>query len=309
MLFYGDNLEIFRRYGKDKSVDLIYLDPPFNSKATYNALFKTKDGQTKIKAFDDTWHWDMGTQQQYQEVVERGGSVADALRAFRVLLGTNDMLAYLTMLAPRLVEMRRVLKPTGSIYLHCDPTASHYIKVLMDAVFGSKNYKNEIVWHYTLGGVGKKSFGKKHDIIFFYTKTSKYKFYPDRVRIKRTEEVLRRIASGSEKATRSKTQDKRPIDVWEIQALNSQAKERLGYPTQKPLELVKKIILASSDEGDRVLDPFCGCGTTIHAAEELGRKWIGIDVARIAISLTKKRLRAVFGKGLGVKIKTHTPSG
>jgi site-specific DNA-methyltransferase (adenine-specific) len=305
MLYYGDNLDVMRRHVHDETADLIYLDPPFNSKATYNVLFAEQDGTgaaAQIKAFEDTWHWDVTAAGLFQDTVEAGGKTADALLAFRQLLGCNDMLAYLTMMAPRLVECCRALKPTGSIYLHCDPTASHYLKVLMDAIFGARHYLNEIVWHYSLGGVGKKYFGRKHDILLFYSKTKHYKFYPERVPIKRTDEVLRRISTGSKTATRATTEDKLPFDVWEIQALNAMAKERLGYPTQKPEALLEKVILASSDEGDVVMDPFCGCGTTVVVAEKLKRKWLGIDVTFIAINLMKERLRDKFGGRVNYRV-------
>jgi site-specific DNA-methyltransferase (adenine-specific) len=311
VLYYGDNLEVMRLHVADESVDLIYLDPPFNSKATYNVLFETKDGSaapSQIKAFDDTWHWDMVAAEQYHEVLSKGGAVANALRAFEILLGRNDMLAYLTMMAPRLVELRRKLKQTGSLYLHCDPTASHYLKVLLDAIFGAKHFLNEIVWHYSLGGVGKKWFGRKHDTILFYAKSSKYKFYPERVQIPRSDEVLRRIATGSEKATRSKGQKKLPLDVWEIQALNAMSKERLGYPTQKPLALLERIVLASSDEGDVVMDPFCGCGTAIVAAHKHNRRYVGIDITHLAIGLMRHRLQNTFGSEVDLTVKGEPES-
>ncbi len=175
-LYYGDNLDILRRYLKDETVDLVYLDPPFNSNATYNVLFAEQNGTqaaAQIKAFEDTWRWDLEAAREYEETVEAGGGVADALMAFRTLLGESNMLAYLSMMAPRLVELRRVLKPTGSIYLHCDPTASHYLKLLMDAVFGADNFRNELIWHY--GGRGAKAianqFPRNHDIVLFYSRS------------------------------------------------------------------------------------------------------------------------------------------
>src|SRR4030066_1291920 len=166
VLYYGDNLHILRRYVKDESVDLIYLDPPFKSNQDYNVLFAERNGSqaaAQIKAFEDTWHWDMSAARAFEEVVEQGGKVAQVMIAFRTFLGENDMLAYLAMMAPRLMEMRRVLMPTGSIYLHCDPTASHYLKMLMDAVFGARNFLNEIVWCYDTGGRATNSFPRKHD--------------------------------------------------------------------------------------------------------------------------------------------------
>jgi len=177
-LYYGDNLDILRRYIKDESVDLIYLDPPFNSNATYNVLFAQKDGSqssAQIQAFEDTWQWDENAVRTYEEEVEKGGPVADALRAFHLILGGSNMMAYLTMMAPRLMELRRVLKPTGSLYLHCDPTASHYLKVLLDMVFGAENYRNEIIWKRTNAkSLAFTNFAKNHDVILRYTKTSKW---------------------------------------------------------------------------------------------------------------------------------------
>ena len=183
----------------------------------------------------------------------------------------------------RLLVMKGLLKPTGSIYFHCDPTASHYVKALMDAIFGHENFLNEIIWHYQTGGVSKRWFGKKHDVLLLYTKSKDYKFYPERVMIPRTPEVIRRIKTGGENATRAKNLHKYPDDVFEIQALNAMAKERLGYPTQKPISLLRRITLASSDKDDVILDPFCGCATTIAAAHELERGWIGVDIAYHAI--------------------------
>jgi len=196
----------------------------------------------------------------------------------------------LCMMAPRLMEMRRVLKDTGSIYLHCDPTASHYLKLAMDAVFGPGNFINEIIWHYHTGGVGKRYYAKKHDIIFFYSKTNKYKFYPERVKIPRTEKALKRAQNPQGARITVENVEKMPEDVFEIQALNPMEKERTGYPTQKPEALLERIIKASSDEEDLVLDPFCGCGTTVAVAERLRRKWTGIDITYLAIDVIKKRL-------------------
>lgn len=297
-LYYGDNLDILRRHIKDESVDLIYLDPPFNSNATYNVLFGTKNGKdaaAQIKAFDDTWHWDMASAESYREVVERGGNVSRAMQAFRLLLNESDMLAYLSMMAPRLVELKRVLKPTGSIYLHCDPTASHYLKILMDAVFGADNFINEIVWHYHTGGASKSHYSRKHDIIFFYSKTEDYNFYAERIKIPRTKKALKRAQNPKGARISADDTTKLPEDVFEIQALNPMSNERLGYPTQKPEELLERIIKASSKEGDIVLDPFCGCGTTIIAAHKLNRRWIGIDITHLAIGLMKHRLQDTYG--------------
>ena len=358
-LYYGDNLDILRRYVQDESVDLVYLDPPFNSNQTYNILFREKDGSqsaSQIKAFGDTWHWDETAALSYEETVEAGGQVAEAMQAFRKLLGTNDMLAYMSMMAPRLVELRRVLKPTGSIYLHCDPTASHYLKLLLDAVFGPKNLRNEIIWKRTSGRKGVSQYGRVHDIIFYYSKTKRSAWNAPMVL--QSAETVRghdlmedeggvyrvsdfsgagqgppRIFGGRGKiappsgrhwmfdqdgvdrllsenrivfSARGKPRMKTYLkdlpgiavhDVWtDIKPINAAARERLGYPTQKPVALLERIIQASSNEGDVVLDPFCGCGTTVAAAQKLSRRWIGIDITQLAISLVRYRLRDSFGK-------------
>ena len=305
-LYYGDNLDILRRYVQDESVDLIYLDPPFKSDQTYNVLFQEKDGSqsaSQIKAFEDTWHWDEQAARSFEETVEAGGQVAEAMRAFRQLLGPNDMLAYLSMMAPRLVELRRVLKNTGSLYLHCDPTASHFLKLMMDAVFAGQNFRNEIIWHYQTGGASKRWFAKKHDVLFFYSKTDKYDFRPDRVKTARTEKAMKRARNPKGARIDAADETKLPMDVWtDVQALNPMEKERLGYPTQKPVALLARIIQASSDEGSTILDPFCGCGTTIVAAQKLGRRWIGIDITHLAISLIRHRLRDSFGEDCSFQV-------
>jgi site-specific DNA-methyltransferase (adenine-specific) len=174
VLYYGDNLDILRRYIKDETIDLIYLDPPFKSEQDYNVLFAEQNGSraaAQIKAFEDTWQWDQAAAKAYQEIVETGPQrVSQVMQGFRTFLGESDMMAYLSMMAPRLVELKRVLKPSGSIYLHCDPTASHYLKMLMDAVFGPENFQNEIVWCYKTGGATKRRFARKHDTLLFYGK-------------------------------------------------------------------------------------------------------------------------------------------
>ncbi|MCD6594143.1 site-specific DNA-methyltransferase [bacterium] len=300
-LYYGDNLEILRNrdWFPNGAVDLIYLDPPFNSKRAYNVIFKDKKGKyppSQIEAFDDTWQWSDETEEAMWELSKPPypAELYRTLDAFRVALGNNDMMAYLVMMAIRLLELKRVLKKTGSIYLHCDPTASHYLKIVMDQIFGVKNFRNEIVWHYQTGGASKRHYSKKHDIILFYSKTNSYLFHPERIEIARTKKALKR--AQNEKGARINKDDttKLPEDVFEIQALNPMAKERLGYPTQKPLALLERIIQASSNEGDIVLDPFCGCGTTVAAAEKLGRKWLGIDITILAINLIEKRMKDHF---------------
>jgi DNA modification methylase len=356
-LYYGDNLEVLQRYVKDESVDLVYLDPPFNSRQDYNVLFAEKDGSqssSQIHAFEDTWEWNIDAERAYEQIVEQGGRVADALRAFRTFLGGSDMMAYLAMMAPRLVELRRVLKETGSIYLHCDPTASHYLKILMDAVFGPQFFRNEIIWKRAdPKGHAFTRFPSTHDVILASgrgTETAwnpQYREYdedyirshysnieeesgrhytlsdctnPNRNRPNLTydwkgvtkvwrwtkERMQRAHDEGRLVYTKSGApRYKRYLDemmgtvvttVWDdIPFINSQAQERLGYPTQKPEALLERILKASSNEGDLVLDPFCGCGTTVQVAQRLNRRWIGIDITHLAIGLIKKRLSDAFG--------------
>ena len=359
-LYYGDNLDVLQRYVKDESIDLVYLDPPFNSRQDYNVLFAEKDGSqssSQIHAFEDTWEWNIESQRALQEVIEHGGDVADALRAFYTFLHGSDMMAYLAMMAPRLVELRRVLKETGSIYLHCDPTASHYLKILMDAVFGPQFFRNEITWKRTGGhNDARRKFGDQSDIILFFAKSDAsvfnrshtaysesylkshynqkepngrryrtdnlrsphprpnltydykgYKPHPNGWSVSR--ELMEKLdAEGKLYFPVSKDgriSVKRYLDempgapvgnLWDdIAPINSQAQERLGYPTQKPEALLERIIKASSNEGDLVLDPFCGCGTTVQVAQRLNRRWIGIDITHLAIGLIKKRLFDAFG--------------
>jgi len=318
-LFYGDNLDILQRYIKDESIDLIYLDPPFNSKATYNVLYQEKNGSdsaAQIKAFGDTWHWDEAAAQAYYEVVEGGGQVADAMRAFRLLLGDNDMLAYLAMMAARLVELHRVLTPTGSIYLHCDPTASHYLKILMDAVFGAGQFQNEVIWSYKRYTAASKRFQRLHDIILFYGKGESLVFNDIRIaygpKSAQADSHYKQDEDGRWFRWQKRkgqppykiylSEGRRLGDVWDIPHINASARERLGYPTQKPEALLERIIKASSNESDLVLDPFCGCGTTITVAQRLNRRWIGIDITHLAITLIKHRLYDAFGDEVSYEV-------
>lgn len=304
-LYYGDNLQILRQYIKDESVDLIYLDPPFNSNASYNVLFAEHTGSkstAQIQAFEDTWKWGEDSDQAYREIVERGGRASQALQAFRQLLGESNMMAYLAMMAPRLIELHRVLKPTGSLYLHCDPTASHYLKLLLDNILGIRNFRNEIIWCYRGGGSKQQDFGKRHDIIFRYSKTDTYNFYSDSVRIPyqaegigRKDDAMWGKHSGTNKIYKPNPLGKIPEDWWPINVINANDPERLGYPTQKPETLLERIIKASSNPGDVVLDPFCGCGTSIAVAQRLDRQWIGIDITHLAIALIKHRLETSTG--------------
>ncbi len=304
-LFYGDNLDVMRRHIDGESVDLVYLDPPFNSNANYNVLFAEQDGSrsaSQVKAFGDTWQWDQSAAAAYEEVVEGGGQVSQAMRAFRTLLGPSNMLAYLSMMAPRLAELRRVLKPTGSIYLHCDPTAAHYLKLLMDAVFGPELFQNEIIWHYQTGGASKIRFSRKHDNIFFYTKSKNWEFRGDRIAVPRTEKSIARAQNPKGARIAASDDTKNPNDVLTIQQMNPMARERLGYPTQKPEALLERFVLASSNPGDVVLDPFCGCGTAIAVAERFDRHWIGIDITCLATNLIKNRLIDAFGEGIDFSV-------
>lgn len=324
-LYYGDNLDILRRYIPDESVDLIYLDPPFNSNATYNVLFAEQNGTAsaaQIRAFEDTWHWDRAAEQAYREVVEQGPKkAADLLQALRQFLGQNDVMAYLAMMAVRLIELRRVRKPTGSIYLHRDPTASHYLKLVMDSIFGARNFRNEIIWHYKFRLMHNKyRFNRKHDVLVFYAKSDAHVL--NRVAEPCTREEVIRIRKqavymdeeGREwiwmLGPRGRSKNKKKYiddiiqegkalsDVWDIMPITSSAKERLGYPTQKPETLLERIIRASSNEGDIIFDPFCGCGTAVAVPERLRRRWIGIDITHLAINLIKRRLQDTFGDQL-----------
>ena len=359
-LYFGDNLDILRENVADESVDLIYLDPPFNSNATYNVLFRERSGQdsaAQITAFEDTWTWSIESEIAFQDVVTSGPEkLGDLLQAMRSFLGQNDMMAYLTMMAQRMAELHRVLKPTGSVYLHCDPTASHYLKLMLDAVFGNGNYKNEIVWKRSSAHNDSGTCGRTHDIIFLYTKDrlkltwnnqyqeydasyveSHYRRKTEDGRIYRTDNLTATSLSGggyeyewngvtrlwrSPRETMERLHNDGRIhytrngvaeyirfldempgvplqDLWtDLPPINSQAKERLGFQTQKPEALLERIINASSNEGDVVLDPFCGCGTAIAVAERLKRRWIGIDITHVAISLMKSRLRDTFNSDL-----------
>jgi len=319
-LYFGDNLDILREHVQDETVDLIYLDPPFNSKATYNVLFREKSGEgsaAQITAFDDTWHWGQESEYAYQEIVrESPKKLADLIQALRMFLGQNDMMAYLTMMAQRMVELHRVLKPTGSIYLHCDPTASHYLKLLMDSVFGRYCYCTEIIWSRSRGfkRSSARRFPHKHDTLFFYCKDPDRLIFHPQYRPHKPEYIKRFKKDASGRLYRddvNPTRGGRRIiyldDVkgdlvestwYDISPLNPIAAERLGYPTQKPEALLERIVQASSNEGDLVFDPFCGCGTSISVSERLKRRWIGIDITHLAVTLMRHRLNDTFGPEL-----------
>jgi site-specific DNA-methyltransferase (adenine-specific) len=309
-LYYGNNLMILRDHIASESVDLIYLDPPFQSGKNYNLLFQEQDGsksKAQIQAFEDTWHYDNESEKTYLEIRRTCNSkVVKTIDGFQGMLGTSDMMAYLVMMTIRLVELHRVLKSSGSLYLHCDPTASHYLKIVLDSVFDAKNFRNEIVWFYKdPSGKTIRFFRRKHDVLLFYSKSEDYTFNVDAIRIPYSEGTQKQIDNGVisfGRISKGNPLGKVQEDVWDISIINSQAKERLGYPTQKPKALLERIIKASSNENDIVLDPFCGCGTTIAAAQELKRNWIGIDITHLAIGLIKRRLKKAFGEDVKYKI-------
>ncbi len=289
------------------SVDLIYLDPPFNSNSHYNLPFKGKYKTARpVEAFNDIWFWGDEEETHLQDVSAdpRTRSLADIVRLAQIMergeggQKKRSLAAYLLNMAIRLMPMRRVLKDSGSIYLHCDPTASHYLKLIMDAIFGQKNFRNEVVWGYRTGGVSKKWFGRKHDVILFYVHSEKA---PYTFNLQKEPSYSTNSPPGFKEIQKHQDEYGRWYtlatmrDVWDINAIGRTSKERLGYPTQKPLALLERIIKASSNEGDIVLDPFCGCGTTVHAAEALKRRWIGIDISTFATGLIRKRIENSFG--------------
>lgn len=317
-LYYGDNLPILRNYVADNSVDLVYLDPPFNSKADYNILYKEPTGEpsrAQITAFEDTWHWTEETELIFQEIVkEAPAEVIEMMVSFRKFLLPNDVMAYLTMMCIRLLELKRVLKNTGCIYLHCDPTASHYLKILMDVVFGKKNFRNEIIWHYRKWPSGNRQFQRNHDCILFYSKSDSADRIFNKVDLmERTESTLKRfgkfkIVSGHDeegKRLPSQMEEEESLgvprdDVWDIGRVPP---IKQLFPTQKPELLLSRLIRASSNEDFVVLDPFCGCGTTIVESYKLRRKWTGIDITHLSINLIKWRLSDMFGLDAGTDYK------
>jgi len=377
-LYYGDNLNVLRDHIADASVDLIYLDPPFNSKRDYNLLFKSPKGQTseaQIEAFEDTWHWNRQAEDEYDQLVRgHNTQLSQLMQALRSFLGENDMMAYLTAMAIRLQELHRVLKPTGSLYLHCDPTASHYLKIVLDGVFGKENFSNEVIWKRTTTKndykQGAVNWPRVHDVILMFHKSTDetreagkfnqtfeeyeektietfYNFKDADGRRYRLSDltapgqgtrghpqyefkgVTRFWRYNKEKMEKLDAEGKiqfRPNggvprlkvyledapgiatgDVWvDVRGMHNLGHEMLGYPTQKPLALLERIIEASSNEGDVVLDPFCGCGTAVHAAQKLKRQWIGIDITHLAISLIEKRLKDAFKSNVdGLQFEIH----
>lgn len=370
-LYFGDNLEVMRQHITSESVDLVYLDPPFNSNRNYNVLFgkhvtDQASDAAQIQAFGDTWVWTHVTDQQYAALIQGGlpNQVADALAAMRMLIGENEALAYLVNMAPRLVELHRVLKSTGSIYLHCDPTMSHYLKILLDAIFGPDRFRSEIIWRRYGSHNDANGYGAIHDVILYYVKGKRFTFNkqftaydasyvanrfrftdadgrrwmeqnlsspnprpnltypytasngityqppvngwkvtPERMAELDKEGRLHYPAKASGRLRLKNYLDEGrgvPVqDIWsDIGSLGGTSPERLGYPTQKPVALLERILATSSNPNDVVLDPFCGCGTTIDAAVQLDRYWVGIDVTYIAIDLIEKRLRHTHGDGI-----------
>lgn len=387
-LYFGDNLDILRGGQiSDGSIDLIYLDPPFNSQAHYNVLFPTPSSEmatAQAGAFKDSWEWGDEANWAYQEVMRAGGTVARFVDALNTALKNSDMMAYLVMMAVRLRELHQKLRPTGAMYLHCDPTASHYLKVVMDGIFGPKNFRSEVIWKRSSSHNRAKRWGPVHDVILFYTAGDHYtwnrtfsdyeqKYLDDKYRHKDEQGRRYRLSDLTGPGTRTgdsgaewrgvnptdygrhwepphdralpswfefaegwselpvrarlellqeaglirwpnkvdgrpefrryfETAPGTPIQdvITDIDPINSMAQERIGYPTQKPISLLERIISATTNPGDVVLDPFCGCGTTIEAAEKLGRQWIGIDIAVHAIKVIESRLSGAAYKIEGI---------
>lgn len=299
-LFFGDNLYVLREKfgGSEGYFDLIYLDPPFNSDRSYNVLFEegVEDSDAQAHAFEDAWTWGDLAQEQYDDLVmgkHYPQKVADLMTGLHGVLKNSNMMAYLVMMTVRLLELHRVLKPTGTIFVHCDPTASHYLKLVLDTIFSPKYFLNEIIWHYTGGGRSKTYFSQKHDVIFWYAKSDEHMFNIDDIRVPYKE--TSGYAKGGITSKAGKKYMPNPLgtpvdDTWDIPIINPMSKERLGYPTQKPEELLERIIKAASNEDSWILDPFGGCGTTVAVAERLKRKWVMIDITPLSINLVKRRL-------------------
>lgn len=379
-LYFGDNLSILREHIQSDSIDLIYLDPPFNSKRDYNLLFRTPKGlssDAQITAFEDSWHWGEQAEQEFSEILRQPNTdVSEMIQSLRRFLKESDMMAYLVMMANRLLDLHRTLKPTGSLYLHCDPTASHYLKIVLDSIFGAVNFRSHITWKRSdTHNDAKNRYSAISDHILFYVKTSAQIFnvqrtphtdshianwftnlqFPDGTIRRMTKEEIKTgiLPAGSRRFSISDMSSPNPRpnlmyeykgypfpskgwrhlksrmeqldadgrllfpskpdgrivlkkfldeqegvvigDIWtDITQLRAQDAERMGYPTQKPLSLLERIIRSSSNEGDIVLDPFCGCGTAVHAAQSLNRNWIGIDITHLAINLIEKRMKSAF---------------
>jgi site-specific DNA-methyltransferase (adenine-specific) len=322
-LFYGDNLEVLRKYIKDETIDLCYIDPPFNSKRNYNQIYNNigSEDKAQAQAFVDTWSWDEHAIEGYSQILSNDTArfsteTVDLLKGLQPVLKKGGLFAYLVSMTLRITEIQRILKPTGTFYLHCDPTASHYLKLILDAIFtpGGGGFRNEIIWKYETGGRTKIDFSRKHDVIFRYTKSSTYTFNWEAVSIPydnaRKNHMKKNIDPENGREYYSIKSNGKiykyyaddmvpPSDVWvDISHIQQKDPERLGYPTQKPSALLERIIKASSNEGDTILDAYCGCGTTIAVAEGAKRKWIGIDITYQSISLMLRRLEGQYGKAI-----------
>ena len=293
-LVCSDNIDVLRAL-PDNSIDLIYLDPPFQSNTHYVAIFGDK-GQVD-EQLKEIWKWTTETERTFRRLPH--GQLLDTLKGIQLQAGrTSPMAAYCVFMGRRLLEMRRTLKPTGSVYLHCDHHANHYLRFLMDAVFGAENFRNGIIWAYRGGGVPRLDFARRHDIILRYSKTPSRIFNVDAVRLPYSQDSIDRMRYKARAFRGSRVYDKyepnpkgkHPEDWWPIQPVMPSSKERIGYPTQKPLTLLNRIIQAISNLGDLVLDPFCGCGTAMDAAAKLGRKYLGIDISAIAARVMEQRL-------------------
>jgi adenine specific DNA methylase Mod len=388
-LFFGDNLGVLQQHVDNETVDLVYLDPPFNSKAEYNLLYETPENKRETAqrtAFVDTWTWEEDAQFSFEQVLENGGQVASIVNALRKALGKSDTMAYLAMMSARLIQIHRAMKPTASLYLHCDPTASHYLKVILDSIFGPANFRSEINWRRTSAHndakQGRKIYGSVRDVLLFYSKSDdwtwnwQYTKYDESYLndfYRHTDEkgrfrlgdltaakpggdvsydwpIKRRLLNEREWEGDLDDEHKHPKRGWEYSIARpysgrfwaysrsnmkkmekagqihytatgmpnfkryldeqlgvplqndwqdirpASRSETIGYPTQKPLALLRRIVQASSNPGEVLLDPFCGCGTSVHAASGLGRQWIGIDVSYYAVRLINRRIHANFPK-------------
>lgn len=335
-LFYGDNLDILRKKIKDETVDLCYIDPPFNSKRNYNQIYTNvgHEDSAQAQAFMDTWKWDDLARQGHREILDNAegrfqSQLVDLIKGLHAVLKEGSLLAYLISMSLRITELHRVLNDSGTLFLHCDPTSSHYLKLVLDAVFCSQggDFQNEIIWCYSQGGKSKNHFGRKHDTIFWYSKTGEYLFDGNAVRLPLTphkqdpsgrnyggrmgvdkdgREYTEKWGTGKKKLYRYYLDEgKIPEDWWiDINSIQADATERLGYPTQKPEALLERIIKACSKEGSTVLDAYCGCGTTVAVAHRLKRHWIGIDITYQSISLVLRRIEKRFGAASLNSIKT-----
>jgi len=301
VIYQGDNLQVLRTALPHENIDLVYLDPPFATNRLHSFTFRdNRDDEIEARAvaFSDKWEWNAQVKAAYKRLTtQNGDELHAALAGLRTILTSNSMMAYIVSITERLCELYRALRPTGSLYLHCDRRNAHYFRIICNALFGESNFRNEIIWHYTGGGRAKKYFSQKHDIVLFYTKSENYTFNLDAIRVpyKKTSGYAR---SGIVSAAGKKYHphpDGTPVDdVWDIPMLNPMSKERTGFPTQKPLALLERIIAASSNESDILLDPYCGSGTSLIAAQKLRRSWIGIDSSEIAVTDARHRMEQEF---------------